>query len=126
VLTNTLAVEEAGVLSQPRFGVSGARVRSLALASLERARARAGSRLALIGVGGIMTPDDAVERMRRGADLVQIYTGLVYAGPRLIGGILSALRAAAASDGGPLARSENAAGPGTTRDTRRDADGTRA
>ena len=38
----------------------------------------------LIGVGGIMTAEDAVEKMQAGADLVQLYTGFIYEGPSLI------------------------------------------
>ncbi|MDQ3526319.1 MAG: dihydroorotate dehydrogenase (quinone), partial [Actinomycetota bacterium] len=40
--------------------------------------------LPLIGVGGIMTPEDATAMLDAGADLVQIYTGLIYAGPALV------------------------------------------
>jgi dihydroorotate dehydrogenase len=32
-------------------------------------------------VGGIMTPDDAIEKLEAGADLIQVYTGFVYEGP---------------------------------------------
>jgi dihydroorotate dehydrogenase len=91
VLTNTLAVERSGVLATPRFGLSGEPIRARALAALARARARAGDRLALVGVGGILTPADALERLAAGADLIQIYTGLVYEGPALIGRILDAV-----------------------------------
>jgi dihydroorotate dehydrogenase len=38
----------------------------------------------VIASGGIMSPDDALDRVRAGADLVQIYTGLIYAGPGLV------------------------------------------
>ena len=48
---------------------------------LVRLRARAGERLVLIAAGGIETPDDAWERLRAGATLVQAYTGFIYGGP---------------------------------------------
>ena len=48
---------------------------------LVRLRARVGDRLALIGVGGVTTPDDVRERLAAGADLVQAYTGFIYGGP---------------------------------------------
>jgi len=48
---------------------------------LERLRARVGDRLMLIAAGGIETPDDAWERLRAGATLVQAYTAFVYGGP---------------------------------------------
>jgi dihydroorotate dehydrogenase len=40
--------------------------------------------VALIGVGGVMSGEDAADRVRAGAQLVQIYTGLIYRGPRLV------------------------------------------
>ena len=45
----------------------------------------------IIGVGGIMSPEDAVEKIKSGADLVQIYTGFIYKGPSLIKSINKAL-----------------------------------
>ena len=44
-------------------------------------RDRVGPDLTLIGVGGITTPEDALERLEAGADLLQAYTGFVYEGP---------------------------------------------
>jgi dihydroorotate dehydrogenase len=41
--------------------------------------------LPIIGVGGILRGDDAVEKLQAGASLVQIYTGLIYRGPALVG-----------------------------------------
>jgi len=40
--------------------------------------------LPVIGVGGIMTPTDARAMLDAGASLVQVYTGLIYAGPKLV------------------------------------------
>jgi dihydroorotate dehydrogenase len=42
------------------------------------------SKIAVVGVGGIMNADDAVGKIKAGADLIQIYTGLIYEGPLLI------------------------------------------
>jgi dihydroorotate dehydrogenase len=47
--------------------------------------------LPIIGVGGIMSGADAAQRLAAGASLVQIYTGLVYRGPRLVKECVSAL-----------------------------------
>ena len=70
-----LAAREAG-------GLSGA---PLTRRSREVvARIRAATDLPLIGVGGVMTADDARALLDAGADLVQLYTGLIYAGPALI------------------------------------------
>ena len=51
------------------------------------------SKLPIIGVGGIFTPDDALEKFDAGASLVQLYTGFVYEGPALIRRICEALLA---------------------------------
>ncbi len=49
--------------------------------------------LPIIGVGGIMSPEDALERLDAGATLIQVYTGLIYAGPGLVSAINRALLA---------------------------------
>ena len=64
-------------------GLSGAPLKALALAQLKRFRAIAGAELPLIGVGGIASAEDAWERIRAGASLVQLYSALVYEGPGL-------------------------------------------
>ena len=69
--------EEAGGLSgRPVFEKSNAVIRQL--------RRALGTGFPIIGVGGILSGADAVEKMRAGADLVQIYTGLIYKGPALV------------------------------------------
>jgi len=108
VLTNTLPVERAGVVSQARYGLSGAPIRDAAHAAVARARGRAGSRLALIGAGGIMSAADALARLDAGADLIQLYTGLVYEGPGLIGRILDAIAASAPGASGAGASAASA------------------
>ncbi|HYI43382.1 MAG TPA: quinone-dependent dihydroorotate dehydrogenase, partial [Sphingomicrobium sp.] len=62
-------------------GLSGAPLRELALDSLRQFRSVAGGSLPLVGCGGIATADDAWERIRAGASLVQLYSAMVYAGP---------------------------------------------
>lgn len=62
-------------------GISGAPLKARALEVLRRIRARAGSRLTLIAVGGIESGEDAWARICAGATLVQAYTGFVYGGP---------------------------------------------
>jgi dihydroorotate dehydrogenase len=62
-------------------GLSGAPIRPRALAVLRRLRARVGARILLVAVGGVETADDAWERIRAGATLVQAYTGFIYGGP---------------------------------------------
>ncbi len=62
-------------------GLSGPPLRERATEVVRLLRARVGPQMALIGVGGITTTHDAVERLRAGADLLQAYTGFVYEGP---------------------------------------------
>ncbi len=62
-------------------GLSGPPLRPRALRVLRRLRARVGDRLVLVAAGGIETPDDAWERIRAGATLLQGYTGFIYGGP---------------------------------------------
>lgn len=64
-------------------GLSGAPLRALAQQRLSDFRTASGGELALIGVGGIASAQDAYARIRAGASLVQIYSALVYHGPGL-------------------------------------------
>ena len=62
-------------------GLSGAPLKARALALTRKVRAL--TTLPIVGAGGIASAEDARERLAAGADLVQLYTGLVYGGPRL-------------------------------------------
>jgi dihydroorotate dehydrogenase len=62
-------------------GLSGAPLRGLALKALRDFRSASGGQIPLIGVGGISNADEAWERIRAGANLVQLYTAMVYEGP---------------------------------------------
>jgi len=65
-------------------GLSGAPVHALALAVVERLHARLGSDYPIIGVGGILSGQDARAMLAAGAHAVQLYTGLIYRGPALV------------------------------------------
>ena len=65
-------------------GLSGRPLMMLSTAVLNAFRQRLGSTLPIIGVGGIANGADAAAKRAAGADLVQLYTGLIYAGPALI------------------------------------------
>ena len=65
-------------------GVSGAPLRQRALEVVRRIHAQVGASLPIIGVGGIFSVDDAWERIRAGASLVQLYSGLIYEGPGIV------------------------------------------
>lgn len=68
----------------PAGGLSGPPLRELSLTAISRLRSRLGPAFPIIGVGGIDSPATAQAMRSAGADLVQLYTGLVYKGPRLI------------------------------------------
>ena len=65
-------------------GLSGAPVLAASNAVIAQLRAALGPAFPIIGVGGVMSAEDAVSKIRAGADLVQIYTGLIYRGPGLV------------------------------------------
>jgi len=87
VLTNTTLARPEGL---PEFegGLSGRPLAARAREVLAEARRLAGDALPLISVGGIDSPEEAAARLAAGASLVQVYTGLVYEGPGLVGRIL--------------------------------------
>ena len=62
-------------------GLSGAPLKALALDALRKFRSASGGEMPLIGAGGIATAEDALERIRAGASLVQLYSAMVYEGP---------------------------------------------
>ncbi|AYC99528.1 quinone-dependent dihydroorotate dehydrogenase [Neorhizobium sp. NCHU2750] len=68
-------------------GMSGAPLFARATAVLARMRKRVGPDLPIIGVGGVGSAEDALEKIRAGADLVQVYSCMVYEGPGLPGSI---------------------------------------
>ena len=77
-------------------GLSGRPLKSLALDALRRFRSAGDGEMPLIGVGGIESADDAWERIRAGASLIQLYTAMVYEGPgiarRIAAGLAKRLR----------------------------------
>ena len=69
--------EEAG-------GLSGAPVLEMSNRVITQLRSALGKNFPIIGVGGILSAADAVSKIEAGADVVQIYTGLIYQGPDLV------------------------------------------
>lgn len=72
-------------------GLSGAPLRVRSTAVIRRLRERLGAGPVIIGVGGIDSAAAASEKLEAGADLVQVYSGLVYEGPGLVRRILEGL-----------------------------------
>jgi dihydroorotate dehydrogenase len=96
IATNT-SVSRAGVEGAPHAeeagGLSGTPIRQRATEVLKKMHSCLKGEAALIGVGGIRNGADAAEKMRAGASLVQLYTGLIYRGPELVAECASACRA---------------------------------
>ncbi|RWB59763.1 quinone-dependent dihydroorotate dehydrogenase [Mesorhizobium sp.] len=79
----SLAGEPGGLSGKPLFERS--------TAVLARMRKLLGPEMAIIGVGGVDSAETALEKTRAGADLVQLYTGMIYAGPALPGRIVAGM-----------------------------------
>lgn len=74
-----------------RGGLSGAPTRDRSTALIRHAYQQYGDRLTIIGVGGIFSAEQAYEKIRAGASLVALITGMIFEGPALIGRINSGL-----------------------------------
>ena len=83
-VTGQQHAEEAG-------GLSGGAISELANNRLALFRENLSPDIPIIGVGGIVSANDAVQKLARGAGLVQIYSGLIYRGPGLVSDILEQL-----------------------------------
>jgi dihydroorotate dehydrogenase len=96
IATNTTLSRE-GVANLPHGtetgGLSGAPVRDKSTAVICQLAAELKGALPIIGVGGILSGADAAEKIKAGASLVQIYSGLIYRGPALISEACTAIRA---------------------------------
>ena len=74
---NSLIADEAG-------GLSGLPVRDKSTHAIKVLAEALNGALPIIGVGGIVRPEDAVEKLKAGASIVQIYSGFIYEGPKLV------------------------------------------
>ena len=73
-------------------GLSGGPVKMASTEVIKSLKSRLGTALPIIGVGGILSGADALEKEQAGASLVQLYSGLIYRGPSLIAQCASALQ----------------------------------
>ena len=94
IATNT-TIGRDGVIGLPHAdeggGLSGAPLRARSTAVIATLAKALDGALPIIGVGGILSGDDAREKIAAGAALVQIYTGLIYRGPALVAECVRAL-----------------------------------
>jgi dihydroorotate dehydrogenase len=98
IATNT-TIDQAGVPERVRTegGLSGFPLQRRAMEILKFIKKQ--SHLPVISVGGIMHADEALRRLDAGADLIQVYTGLIYRGPKLIADILGLIEPAKGRNG---------------------------
>ena len=96
IATNT-TLSRKGVEHLPQCveagGLSGAPVREKSTAVIRELAAALGGELPIIGVGGILSGADAVEKIHAGASLVQVYSGMIYRGPELVAECVEAIEA---------------------------------
>ena len=93
IATNTTLSRE-NLISENKKETGGLSGKPLTKRSTEVIRflsEKSGKAFPIIGVGGIHTAEDAIEKLEAGASLVQLYTGFIYEGPQLINDINKAL-----------------------------------
>jgi len=88
IATNT-TIERKGlkshlILSEEKGGLSGKPLTKRSTEVIRFLAENSNKAFPIIGVGGIHSPEDALEKLEAGADLVQLYTGFIYEGPALI------------------------------------------
>jgi len=95
IATNT-TLNRSAVQGQPHAdeagGLSGAPLLQASNAVVRALRQRLGPHFPIIGVGGILSGADAISKIEAGADLVQLYSGLIYRGPALVLEVAQALQ----------------------------------
>ena len=103
VATNTTVgrdgLTSGGPVAAETGGLSGRPLRARAVETCRLLYAHLGGRVPIVGVGGIFTADDAYERIRAGASLVQLYTALIYEGPGVVPRIVRGLAERVERDG---------------------------
>jgi dihydroorotate dehydrogenase len=92
-------IVQSELTEKMKGGISGKPVEALTNALISHVYERTGGTYAIIGCGGIFSAEDAYEKIRRGASLVQLITGMIFEGPQLIGDINRGLTALLKRDG---------------------------
>ncbi|GIX43267.1 MAG: dihydroorotate dehydrogenase (quinone) [Leptospiraceae bacterium] len=83
ILTNTTIQRPKGLENAEQGGLSGLPLKDIATNWIKRAYKFTEGKIPIIGVGGIFSGEDALEKIMAGASLIQIYTGYIYEGPFL-------------------------------------------
>ncbi|XP_041339675.1 dihydroorotate dehydrogenase (quinone), mitochondrial isoform X2 [Pyrgilauda ruficollis] len=90
IVSNTTVSRPSSLRSRQRTepgGLSGKPLRELSTQTIREMYALTQGRVPIIGVGGVSSGQDALEKIRAGASLVQLYTALVYHGPPVVGAV---------------------------------------
>ena len=78
---NNLTTSEEKVKTIGKGGLSGRPVKDRSTEIIKYLSEKSNKAFPIIGVGGIFTPEDAIEKLNAGADLIQVFTGFIYEGP---------------------------------------------
>ncbi len=94
IATNT-AINREAIAEHPKAkeagGLSGEPLRQRSNEVITSLAGKLGGKIPIIGVGGIMEGEHSVEKMTAGASLIQLYSGLIYRGPKLVNDSITAL-----------------------------------
>jgi dihydroorotate dehydrogenase len=91
VSRNGLKTEFEVVENIGNGGLSGGPLKDRSTEIIRYIHSKTNGTMPIIGVGGILTPEDAIEKLKAGASLVQIYTGFIYTGPSLVNKICKSI-----------------------------------
>jgi dihydroorotate dehydrogenase len=87
VIASNTTISREGLVDENKSemgGLSGAPVTKRSTEVIKYLKTKSGNAFPVIGVGGIMTVQDALDKLDAGADLIQLYTGFIYSGPALV------------------------------------------
>lgn len=88
---NNLTIPTDRISAIGNGGLSGAPINNRSTEVIRYINSKLNGSKPIIGVGGIMTPKDAIEKLEAGASLIQVYTGFIYEGPAIVNKINKAL-----------------------------------
>ena len=81
---NGLSISESEVDKMGAGGLSGSPLTNRSTEVIRYLSKKSDKKIPIIGVGGIMNAEDAIEKLEAGADLIQVYTGFIYEGPGIV------------------------------------------
>ena len=95
IATNTTLsrnnLKSPGYLVNQSGGLSGKPIRHKSTSIIKFLNENSNGSIPIIGVGGIMDPNDAIDKIKAGASLIQLYSGFVYSGPSIVKQINNAI-----------------------------------